>query len=223
MKNRKLFIINCIIFLYLVIIYFAQLRLEKFEGFEQKFQLVVRAPILIIPMLIYGFFVMTLFRVEKREKAYLVVSSIVLTLLVQLAVKYTGVFYNHYRNAYAIRTERYPIEDISLKNLDEIYKGNYLIYISKASCGECSEAEEYLKDFIQNQPVKIYHYDTEKDRVENKDYLERVLDKYSVWYVPAIVIIENGEYQKTLFSRQIKEELADNVQSYKVKNVYFTK
>lgn len=101
---------------------------------------------------------------------------------------------------------------INLEELDNIYdKNTGIIYVRRTDCYICKEVKPVLENFLIEKDIKAYYYDTSWDREKNKVYLENVLKKYNIEYVPTIFIIEKDNIVALFEGESIVEKLEDHL------------
>ncbi len=223
MKKYRLLICNTVLIIAVFCIYFLQKRIERFEGFDQNFILIVWPALLIVPFLIYALIAYVLVRSEKLYSLYVFISAVAFTLLFQVFIHDSMAVYKHFQNAVVIRNNRYEVEDIDLYSLKTIGKKDCLVYIGRPSCNQCVDAEKIIKNIMSDQPVRVYYYNTEKDRKNNREEMIDLLNNYSVYYVPAILFFVDGRLDRILYYDQIESNLGEIIHVYKMDNIYFTR
>ncbi len=70
--------------------------------------------------------------------------------------------------------------------------GEQLLYITRTDCKECINVTNELYHVLLKTGVRLQHYDTISDRVDNLERLNSILNKYGVTQVPTLLIFKDG-------------------------------
>lgn len=133
----------------------------------------------------------SLFVTDKKK----IVLSIVVTVFLFSTVVCGRLFYagySYYGASYEISNN---IDGISLDYLEKIVEGNdeFLVYIGREDCEECSVFEEELDKILAEKELSINGYYTSRDRDgKRSDEMYEVLKSIEVNSVPALLYVSGG-------------------------------
>jgi predicted bacteriocin transport accessory protein len=103
---------------------------------------------------------------------------------------------------------------ISLSELDELYlteagtRGiTAYIYIGRPTCPNCQKAITAVRDFAERTQTEISYFNTTNDRIENREEMLRVLGRFGVEVVPALVHVKDGAVARIFDYENIMSEL----------------
>lgn len=115
------------------------------------------------------------------------------------------------------------MENITLEQLDNPGKEDYIIYIGRQDCLDCRLAKDKIQKGKERQPIRVFYYDTDLDREKNRENMDRVLEKYRVTAVPAVVFVRDGEWYETIYCDEILSSFDSYIHNYKVLGDYFNR
>lgn len=221
--NKKTIIAFCTVFLGTM----ALLNIEN--GWRSKYIYIFPLPIrynsftikviLIVTALI--FFSAIFIKSEKTKKAAVWICTVIHCGIL-LAVGY-GMAVGAYRIA-NIENERFPVKEIDLAQLEEMtdsYSGD-IIFFSKAGCPDCEEAYKEITEFAENYPVFINYYDCSLDKVNNRDRVDKIAEKFNITQVPTILVLEWEKATVFEYSPDMVKDFRNYIYSEAENGFYFT-
>lgn len=110
--------------------------------------------------------------------------------------------------------QRYDIEKITLDELQNIEKGNHIIYIGRTDSVEHNSIYDFLYNETLKRPLKILYYDVSEDIENNNEKMTDTLSKFEVLEMPAVVFIVNGEKKEVLLYYDIIQSFIEVVMKY---------
>lgn len=101
--------------------------------------------------------------------------------------------------------------EIDLQQLYDISQEEKLamIYFGRPGCTHCEEIKPNLDILINNSHSQVYYYNTEQDRNDNAEEMERVLAIYSVDSLPSLVVWTGNGEKEIYADEQIIEYFMD--------------
>lgn len=104
------------------------------------------------------------------------------------------------------KTASFSFVESSYEKIQNIEDVEYCIYFHRDDCQYCKTFKEDLRNIALNRGLKNTVYTLETSSLNNAQK-KAVQDKYSVQFVPSLVLIENGELVWTISGDTTKEEL----------------
>lgn len=83
-----------------------------------------------------------------------------------------------------------PITTPDWTNISSKNNSPTLVYLGRDSCNKCIEFKPLLKDFLEENKLQAYYFDTSL----NKGNTNNIVKKYNVFAVPSIVVLKNNDY-----------------------------
>ncbi len=127
---------------------------------------------------------------------------------------------------YRIRNKenfRFGIDEVALEELEkEDYYDSEIVMISRAGCPDCEKLYRELDEFIQEYPVNIKYYDCYNDRNLSPERLEKMLSRYDITQVPAVVIFDRRSYEVIPFSEDTIDTVKARVYEMARNDFYYT-
>lgn len=106
------------------------------------------------------------------------------------------IFLNNAVSNFNPATVQSTMVEIDLQQLYEMSQDDELamIYFGRPSCTHCEEIKPNLDILINNSHSQVYYYNTERDRNDNAEEMQSVLEIYGIDSLPSLVVWKgNGE------------------------------
>ena len=216
LKNfPKLYIVNGVFCLVYILTSTLHGYLRNKSGYPITFDnggYFVWGALIFLAFLAYSAIGLAVYYAMENKKLFNIISVAFLAFSVYACRGSYKEFYNHYKNSYLMKNERYAIVNISYDDIENLKDDNYVIYLAD---GENLEIEETLSRVSTEWPVKIFQYETDG---KTNDFS----DKSGVTALPAVVVIVKGKPDKILTGDEINAEMRDTLRYYTCYNTYFT-
>lgn len=99
-------------------------------------------------------------------------------------------------DVYKLNNRNDSIKNITLSELDNIIDGNVkqeiYVYIGRDSCETCSIFYPELMKIVNIEKMNLVYYNTELDRNNNRQEMDKVLKKIDVVEVPYVLYFLDG-------------------------------
>lgn len=97
---------------------------------------------------------------------------------------------------------------IDLNEVETVCAGKAeILYIGRDGCPKCEKVLPELEAYANEHQLSISYYNTIKDRENNAEQMNKVLDGIGVQSVPALLVVKDGKIERSLFDEGIVQDL----------------